>query len=68
MRSAPICFADRPDPAREDVVRPYIERGELVSVLEEFSTSFPGFYLYYPARRHALRALIDYLLQLRQSR
>jgi DNA-binding transcriptional LysR family regulator len=57
--------------AREDVVRPYIERGELVSVLEEFSTPFPGFYLYYPARRQAspaLRALIDYVLELRQAR
>jgi DNA-binding transcriptional LysR family regulator len=56
--------------AREDVVRPHIERGELVSVLEEFSTPFPGFYLYYPARRQAspaLRALIDYLLELRRS-
>jgi DNA-binding transcriptional LysR family regulator len=56
--------------AREDVVRPHIERGELVPVLEEFSTPFPGFYLYYPARRQAspaLRALIDYLLQMRQS-
>jgi DNA-binding transcriptional LysR family regulator len=57
--------------AREDAVRSYIERGELVSVLEEFSTPFPGFYLYYPARRQAspaLRALIDYLLQLRRAR
>jgi DNA-binding transcriptional LysR family regulator len=57
--------------AREDVVRPYIERGELVSVLEEFSTPFLGFYLYYPARRQAspaLRALIDDLLQRRQAR
>jgi DNA-binding transcriptional LysR family regulator len=42
-----------PGLAREDIVRPYIERGELVSVLEEFSTPFPGFYLYYPARRQA---------------
>lgn len=57
--------------AREDVVRPYIERGELVPALEEFSTPFPGFYLYYPARRQtspALRALIDYLLAMRQAR
>jgi len=40
-------------------------------VLEEFSTPFPGFYLYYPARRQAspaLRALIDYLLLTRQAR
>jgi DNA-binding transcriptional LysR family regulator len=57
--------------AREDVVRPYIERGGLVPVLEEFSTPFPGFYLYYPARRQAspaLRALIDYLLEMWQAR
>lgn len=41
-----------------------VERGELVTVLEEFSTPFPGFYLYYPHRRHAspaLRALVDHL-------
>ncbi len=55
---------------REDLVRPYVERGELVAVLEEFSTPFPGFYLYYPARRQAspaLRALIDYLLLQKQG-
>jgi DNA-binding transcriptional LysR family regulator len=54
----------------EEVVRPLIERGELVPVLEEFSTPFPGFYLYYPQRRHtspSLRALIDYLLRMRQA-
>ena len=52
--------------ARDDLAR-----GDLVSVLEEFSSPFPGYYLYYPQRRHtspALRALIDYLLQLRQAR
>src|SRR5919199_6885265 len=41
-----------------------IARGEMVPVLEAFSTPFPGFYLYYPQRRHAsaaLRALVDYL-------
>jgi DNA-binding transcriptional LysR family regulator len=57
--------------AREDVVRSHIERGEFVSVLDEFSTPFPGFYLYYPAWRQAspaLRALIDYLLRRRQAR
>lgn len=54
----------------EEIVRPYVQRGELVPVLEEFSTPFPGFYLYYPQRRQAsppLRALIDYLLRLRQT-
>ena len=45
-------------------VRDDVTRGELVPVLEEFSAPFPGFYLYYPQRRHvspALRALVDYL-------
>jgi DNA-binding transcriptional LysR family regulator len=48
----------------EGQVRADIARGELVTVLEEFSTPFPGFYLYYPQRRHAspaLRAFIDFL-------
>ena len=46
-----------------------IASGELVPVLEEFSTPFPGFYLYYPQRRHAspaLRALIDFLRHTRR--
>ncbi len=48
----------------DDRAREYVTRGELVTVLEEFSTPFPGFYLYYPQRRHAspaLRALVDHL-------
>jgi DNA-binding transcriptional LysR family regulator len=48
----------------EDMVRDDIARGDLVSVLEEFCEPFPGYYLYYPQRRHAspaLRALIDHL-------
>lgn len=54
----------------ESRVRDGIASGELVSVLEEFSTPFPGFYLYYPQRRHAspaLRALVDYLRRVRQD-
>ena len=50
--------------AREDRVRDDIERGSLVAVLNEFSAPFPGYYLYYPQRRHAspaLRALVEYL-------
>lgn len=48
----------------EESVRPYLDRGELVSVLDDYCTPFPGFFLYYPQRRHAssaLRALIDSL-------
>ena len=54
----------------DERVRDYVARGELVSVLEEFSTPFPGFYLYYPGRRHAspaLRALVDYLRRQRRD-
>jgi DNA-binding transcriptional LysR family regulator len=50
--------------AREDRVRDDVQRGALVAVLDEFSTPFPGYYLYYPQRRHAspaLRALTEYL-------
>ena len=53
----------------EDQVRDEVGRGELVPVLEEFCEPFPGYYLYYPQRRHAspaLRALIDHLRRLRQ--
>ena len=45
-------------------MRADIESGALVAVLDEFSTPFPGYYLYYPQRRHAspaLRALTEYL-------
>jgi DNA-binding transcriptional LysR family regulator len=55
--------------AMGDGVQPFLERGEVVAVLEEYCPPFPGYYLYYPRRRHAspaLRALIDYLLQARQ--
>jgi DNA-binding transcriptional LysR family regulator len=50
--------------APEDRVREDVARGALVPVLEEFSLPFPGFYLFYPQRRHAspaLRALINHL-------
>ena len=49
---------------REDRVRDAIVKGELVPALEEFCTPFPGYYLYYPQRRHAsptLRAFVDFL-------
>jgi len=51
--------------------REAIAAGELVPVLEEFSTPFPGFYLYYPQRRQAspaLRAFVDYLRAARRRR
>ncbi|AXA40848.1 LysR family transcriptional regulator [Rhizobium leguminosarum] len=45
----------------------YIERGELVPLLEDFCPPFPGFYLYYPRRQRQplkLRALVDYVRRL----
>jgi len=48
----------------DERVRDDVASGELVAVLEEYSTPFPGFYLYYPQRRHAspaLRAFVDFL-------
>ena len=48
----------------EETFRPYIERGELVPVLEDYCPSFPGFFLYFPDRRNLppkLRALIDHV-------
>jgi DNA-binding transcriptional LysR family regulator len=48
----------------EETFRAYLERRELVELLEEFSAPFPGFYLYYPKRVHPsarLRALIDHV-------
>lgn len=53
----------------EDTFRSWIDRGELVSLLEDYSPYFPGFYLYYPSRRNLapkLRALIDHVKTSRQ--
>jgi DNA-binding transcriptional LysR family regulator len=52
-----------------DMVRDEVASGELVPVLEEFCEPFPGYYMYYPQRRHAgpaLRALIDHMRRTRQ--
>lgn len=54
----------------ESHVRDALERGQLVSILEEFCMPFPGYYLYYPQRRQAsraLRALIDHLQRWRRK-
>jgi DNA-binding transcriptional LysR family regulator len=41
----------------EDMVRPYVSKGELISVLEDWCPVWPGFHLYYPNRRHPSRAM-----------
>jgi DNA-binding transcriptional LysR family regulator len=51
----------------EESFRPWIERGALVPVLEDYCPLFPGFYLYYPSRNvpPKLRALIDHAQRFR---
>ena len=50
----------------EETFLPWLKRGELEAVLEDYCPRFHGFYLYYPSRRNLapkLRALIDHLRQ-----
>jgi DNA-binding transcriptional LysR family regulator len=52
----------------EGQVRPFIDAGELLPVLEEWSPRFPGWHLYYPKQRHTpatVRALADFLQTVR---
>ncbi|HDS0950092.1 TPA: LysR family transcriptional regulator [Stenotrophomonas maltophilia] len=49
----------------EETWRPWLQRGELVSLLEPYCPRFAGFFLYYPSRRQAepkLRALVEHVL------
>lgn len=48
----------------EETFRPYLDCGELVTVLDAFSLPFPGFYLFFPKRQHQppkLRALVNHV-------
>ncbi|TCM00436.1 LysR family transcriptional regulator [Sphingomonas sp. PP-CC-3G-468] len=48
----------------EETFQPYVDRGELVSILGDYLKPFPGFFLYFPARRHMapkLRAFVDHV-------
>ncbi|ASA57265.1 LysR family transcriptional regulator [Vibrio gazogenes] len=50
----------------EDKLRPWLERGELLSVLDDFCPFFPGWHLAYPRHRHtsgALQAFIQFMRQ-----
>jgi DNA-binding transcriptional LysR family regulator len=54
----------------ESLAAPFLRSGQLVRVLEDWSPSFEGLYLYYPGRRQvpaALRALIDMIRTARGS-
>lgn len=48
----------------EETFRPFIARGELIPLLEDYCPRFAGFYLYYPNRSNLapkLRALVDHV-------
>lgn len=52
-------------------VRDAVASGELVTILEEYCAPFPGYYLYYPQRHHAsraLRAFVDHLKEWRGAK
>jgi DNA-binding transcriptional LysR family regulator len=54
----------------ETLADPFLRSGQLVRVLEDWSPSFDGLFLYYPGHRQvpiALRALIDMLRSIRGS-
>jgi DNA-binding transcriptional LysR family regulator len=54
----------------EDWLRPFLESGVLVPILEDWWQSFSGPFLYYPGRRHLpapLRAFVDFIAKVRPS-
>jgi len=55
----------------EYFARPFLESGQLVTVLDEWCPPIPGLALYYPRSRHVpspLRAFIDLLREMERSR
>ena len=54
----------------EALAEPFLRSGQLVRVLEEWSPSFEGFFVYYPGHRQvpaSLRAFIDMVRTARGS-
>src|SRR6202040_2534075 len=54
----------------ESLAQPFLRSGQLVRVLEDWSPSFEGLFLYYPGHRQVpapLRALIDMIRAARAS-
>ena len=54
----------------EETFAPYIARGELTQLLEPYCPTMPGFFLYYPNRRHPapkLRALVQHVQRWRKQ-
>jgi DNA-binding transcriptional LysR family regulator len=53
--------------AYEEQIAEYVAKRRLIRVLEDWSPPFPGFYLYYPGRRHQSAALTALVHGLRLS-
>ena len=48
----------------QETFAPYLARGELVTMLDDYLPPFPGFFLYFPNRHNQpakLRALIEHV-------
>lgn len=54
--------------AYEEQVAEYVAKRRLIRVLEDWSPPFPGFFLYYPSRRHQPAALTALIQALRRSK
>jgi DNA-binding transcriptional LysR family regulator len=64
LRGAGLAFAF------EAQVAAYLAEGRLIRVMEDWTPSFPGFFLYYPSRkflRPALRAFMDFVKRRSQT-
>ncbi|MGE9551973.1 LysR family transcriptional regulator [Erwinia amylovora] len=51
----------------EDAIRSHVQSGELIQVLQDWSPSFPGYYLYYPSRKQHPAAFALMIEALRYS-
>lgn len=49
----------------EDLTKPYLDRGELVEVLADWSPNWQGYHLYYPSRRQASPAFSAFIEAIR---
>jgi len=52
----------------EDLAQPYLAKGQLVRLLEEWSPPWPGYHLYYPSRRQSSPAFAVIVSALRHRR
>ncbi|WP_159998109.1 LysR family transcriptional regulator [Roseomonas sp. 18066] len=52
----------------EDYVRPHLASGALVELVAEWSPRLPGWFLYYPSRRHPSAAMKAFLAHIRAQR